>query len=811
VLLVACVVAQFWKIVFTSWMLYFRDILNYTYPHARLIHSLCRQGMLPYWNPYLNYGQPVLANPNFLFFYPSTLLLILFPAAKVYNLQYVAHFALAGVGAYLLARRWGQSTLAAFFAGFVFVFSGPVVSLGNLNNELACVAWMPWALLATEQALEKRGLRPWILLVLVFSLQNLAGEPFTLIATFALAFAYALYRKGNRHALGSKSNLEVLAAFFLVGTLMLALCAVQFLPSGDFLSHSRRGIVGLSFRDTTHWSLHPLSLLGILIPEFFGGTIDSLTSWGWMMGDNDAPYLTTAFVGFVPLFFALCGWALSRDRRRHFAAAAALVLLLIAFGHFTPVFSLAYLLVPFLQLLRYPVKLLIPVLLLVALLAGWGLDALRDASNVWAARRRRVLAPLQGLLGVVVAVLFLTLIAPALIAEPVRQFLISTHHDPEEIREMITYLVTILRLYLPGLAGFLLGGWLLVISLERRKAGARAALSVAALLGMGQLALVNYSANPSAPQRLFTFRPPVLSYFQDPPGTYRFTSGVLPNYAPAGAPALQGFVDLQPFPEAKGLPPLAYGVFRERLLLSMGSMLNDVEGSLNIDIERSLPPYLYELWIYIMKQAPNATRVDCLFGRTNVKYQIKRDREASPVTRLLAEIPNGSPQPSYLYENLYVLPRAYVAGNTRFSTEALATLNLLSSTDFDAPYTVILAAPPGEGPELHSSGVPGRVFILSQQPNTVVLRAELSQPGYVVLLDRYDPNWHATVDGREVRVFRANQLFRAVYAGPGRHEIRFEYRQWGLVTGTAITLLAAALLAGLYVFNPLRQRTAGAA
>jgi hypothetical protein len=47
-------------------------------------------------------------------------------------------------------------------------------------------------------------------------------------------------------------------------------------------------------------------------------------------------------------------------------------------------------------------------------------------------------------------------------------------------------------------------------------------------------------------------------------------------------------------------------------------------------------------------------------------------------------------------------------------------------------------------------------------------------------------------------VLRANQIFRAVYAGAGLHEIRFDYRQRGLWLGVIISLLACVTLAGLY-------------
>jgi hypothetical protein len=88
----------------------------------------------------------------------------------------------------------------------------------------------------------------------------------------------------------------------------------------------------------------------------------------------------------------------------------------------------------------------------------------------------------------------------------------------------------------------------------------------------------------------------------------------------------------------------------------------------------------------------------------------------------------------------------------------------------------------------------GQVEIVRREPNSVTLRAELTCPSYVVLLERYDPSWQATIDGRPATVLRANQVFRAVYAEAGRHEIRFDYRQRGLRAGAVISLLTLATL-----------------
>ena len=74
----------------------------------------------------------------------------------------------------------------------------------------------------------------------------------------------------------------------------------------------------------------------------------------------------------------------------------------------------------------------------------------------------------------------------------------------------------------------------------------------------------------------------------------------------------------------------------------------------------------------------------------------------------------------------------------------------------------------------------------------------LLRRGYVVLLARLAHNWPETVDGREVKIRRANHLFRAVRAEAGRHTVRFYYRQRWLGAGAVVSLGALALCGVLF-------------
>jgi len=814
-LLGGILILLFRRVLFAGQMFFYRDVFSYTYPRAQFIHAVVRSGHLPYWNPYFSFGEPVLANPNFLFFYPTTLLIVLLPVGLAYGLHYILHFGWAALGTYLLARRWEQSRTAAFFAAASFGFSGPLLSLGNLYNQAAAAAWIPWAWLATDYAVRSRSRRPWLLLSVVLALQFLGAEAFTLLATVAVAFGYAVFDTlGDRDHL-TERIFRVVLAFAAAGLLMLGLSAIGLLPSLDVLHRARRGTTGLPYGETVYWSLHPLTFLDLLLPGFFGSVFDSSTSWTYVLAGRNQPYYVSVFVGFIPVFFAWIGWSEGRGRRRNFVAAAGLILLLLACGRYTPLFAEAYLLFPPLALVRFPAKLLVPAICLVAILAGWGIDVIRGASARQSGEairwRGRTLWPLIALGSVSALIWVLAAAAPQLIDRSSRTILLATNRLFErspadalrasDLQAAVNYALSMIKLQFPGLAGFFFGGAIWLLALKQGRRWAEWGLGLAILLGIAQTVWVNSSDNPTVPKTFYTYRPPVVGQPPDPSGPYRFA--YIQRDQQSSMSESQALLNFDSIPEARGFSPASQISFRDRLLLNRGAMLSGIEMAENLDMEGSLPPAYYEFWIHEIKQESDQARADCLLGRANVKYIVRQTRRPSATTREVAPVFNGSPEPSYLYQDLCFLPRAYTVGNVVESTGSADTLSKLSDPGFDARHTVILeAASSALSPGLSNPGggavEVGEVTIASREPSSVTLRADMQRQGYIVLLDRWDPGWQATVDGRAAPVLVADHMFRAVEAGPGAHEIHFWYRQRGLAAGLTVSMLTIVLLALAY-------------
>lgn len=128
------------------------------------------------WDATTFTGLPESHHPVGIYYPPTMLFYGLFPAGLAMSLSLVWHHALAGLGAYWLARLWSLSRSAAALAGAVFAFGGFLVWHRCHVPMMQTAAWVPWVLLALE-GFRRRGSLLWIVLgATLMTCQALAGH-----------------------------------------------------------------------------------------------------------------------------------------------------------------------------------------------------------------------------------------------------------------------------------------------------------------------------------------------------------------------------------------------------------------------------------------------------------------------------------------------------------------------------------------------------------------------------------------------------------------------------------------------------------
>ncbi|HJQ32328.1 MAG TPA: YfhO family protein [Pyrinomonadaceae bacterium] len=366
-------------------------------------------GDAPLWNPYIFGGMPLLGSAQGGLLFPLNWLYLVFSPQLATNLMVVASYALAGLGAYLYARRAGAGFAGALVTSLAWQWGGFLVGqIGHINivQTGACLPWVLWAL----DGYGMTGQRRWgVALAAFVALQTFVGHQQTLAYSLLLAAVYAVacgytFREARARYLSS--------LMFLAAGVLLA--AVQILPTFELLRNSPRADATYDF--FTSFSLTPGMLRTFLAPYALGG------GDGWLFR---APYVgppyygeMAGYVGALGLMLAACAVVFRRDARTKFWTAAALVCLLLALGRYAPLkfYKLIYY-VPVLNLFRVPARHLMEAEFALAVLAGRGLTALAAArdwketsTRIWSRASTRAAA--VGACVVVLTLLVVTLGRP---------------------------------------------------------------------------------------------------------------------------------------------------------------------------------------------------------------------------------------------------------------------------------------------------------------------------------------------------------------------------------------------------------------
>ena len=142
-----------------------------------------------------------------------------------------------------------------------------------------------------------------------------------------------------------------------------------------------------------------------------------------------------------------------------------------------------------------------------------------------------------------------------------------------------------------------------------------------------------------------------------------------------------------------------------------------------------------------------------------------------------------------VFENPTAMPRAFVVGQTQPLAADADIVERLQHFDPRQELLVEQDLLPTGG---RSDFQPAE--IVSYRAGEIVLAAEPTAPGYLVLSDVWYPGWTATVDGAPAPVLPANFAFRAVPLTSGKHEIQLTYTPPASKLGMTISVVAMLLI-----------------
>jgi hypothetical protein len=758
------VVFLFLDVLVRGHVLYERDILGWYYGQAEAFVQCIGAGSWPLWDPWMGFGQPLLADPAAQIFYPWTWLNLVLSPGTYYTVFAVGHVWLSGVGMLLLARRLGLGEAASLLAGAIWMTSGPFLSLVSLCHHFTGASLMPFVLLAADRALEGGGVRRALVWGGVVALQVFAGSADVFAMTLLLQagiLVRQVRREGGRSRNRALASATAVAVVFAVG-----LSAPQWWPSFEALKVSSRADLPLALR--TYWSVQPAALLQVLLPVI-PRDLPLRPGVRERFFEGREPFINSLYLGLAVLPLVVASFAGKRILFAVALAGVALASTAFALGSHGPIYGLAVTVLPPLGVFRYPVKALVLLTFAWALLAGLGLEAWR------ASKRLGLILGLISLLSGLAAVL-----GAGAVSRVAGRFLAA---EPAGITVGEAGATVESAFAIAG-AIALLGALLLVTRPGRWSVVAVVALAVA------DLTLAHARLNPSAPREIVE-RPPVVLHAIRREGLDRLYSFDYQHPIPGKTPR-RSDPHIPLSPDLLPLPPHLRQTLATYGLLPSGTLARfRLFGSYDWDLIGLAPASFRDLVLFflIQEDTPGFRR---LLQLGSVTHVIALHSEGLENLDPAASI--GSPFSRNLLRLYRVpdrLPRAYAAAGARIANGPQARA-LLVDPGFDPAREIVL--PEGVLRPTTSSSQ-GQVQIVSYRPDRVHLVADLDAPGFVVLTDAYDPGWRVTVDGRVSPLLRANEIFRAAEVPAGHHEVEFVYRPRSVVLGLLVAGLV--LVAGL--------------
>ncbi len=315
--------------------------------------SIVAQGVIPLWNDGLLSGIPIMADPQLGLFSPLLLIYCLVDGYRAHQLYMMLILSAGGFGMTLYLRcLTGQNAISSYVAT-CYIFSGVVLSYLYNTVFLAGICIFPWVLWRYHRLKARPGFHNSVFLSLTIAWVILEGDPVGCFWMSGYLFVDSVF-----HSLRKKARTTVYVIGSALGAFGLA--AVALLPPFDTIQETTRA-VGLSFEETSYFSMPVAQLLHLLVPSFWGSGRD-ITFWGHALIHEDLPFdprfwFESIYLS-VPLLFFFCTGVFGAFKERKNVLLAGFVLLftLVALGDNFFLHRLLHDLIPFYGKLRFPAK-----------------------------------------------------------------------------------------------------------------------------------------------------------------------------------------------------------------------------------------------------------------------------------------------------------------------------------------------------------------------------------------------------------------------------------------------------------------------
>ncbi len=761
-------------------MIYGSDWLSGEYAkRAWSTNYLLENKELPKWLPHLFGGCPTISSFFSDHLSPNTLLYIVSEPQNVHTVRvflFVIYTFLAGLGIYLFLKEMKLGIFPSIMGGLCYMFSGSFISTtyaGHLGRAIS-VSLLPLMLLFILKGVRRRKFFYFVFFAGITSLAFLAGHfQMTYYAVGFAIFFLIFLLFGERKTIKMKGVLKI-ASLFMIGLVVLGMIiSVSFLPVYRNLSFGARGQTK-GYEYTTSWSMPTAELIDLFVPEFSG-----IKEHYW--GGNYFK-LHSEYFGILPLILLLIGvFFCFKDRNVKFFFFFGVAALFLALGKNTPVFKIAYYILPGIKKFRAPSLIFYILTFSTVVVSAFGLKRILKKED-----NKRIIIALLCFIGC-----YLIFALIAVVGKDGFISFIKSHFSylmlPQSTNKLKAFTENY-PLFIKGLGKSIIISivyfvLILLFQKERLK-------TIYLILGLLMVMLFDqwfiekrFLADVPHPSQYYK-KDEVIKFLENDKNLFRIfplhyrrsNDGIL---ILNGIQSLGGY---HPNPIRRYQELIGAGesvMFSPMNLIEYPKMINILNGKYIIGV--SLPS--------------DTLRFD------------ERTRAAIKQWRLYYSRFNKVYQGSQyaIYENQDCIPRAFFVEDYKVFKDKDSLLQFMKKEEFNPLQTVLLE----EKPDIpHPDTILGGslVSIEDYNANRIHIEVDAKNRGFLVLCENYYPRWHSYVDGKKTEVYLANYTLRAVPLDAGKHSVFFVYEDTSYTIGKTLSIIGLIILLFSFIFQFLRRR-----
>jgi len=318
------------------------------------------------WNQYLFSGFPQFADPQLMTWYLPRLL---FKTVASFNAFVLSAYVMAACFTYGYVYKLTQSKGSALLSGICFSMSGFLIAHLGHTTIIHAAAWLPLMIWGFEELKHKFSAKWLVITASAVALCCLAGHSQIFVFSLGLCGLYVIIMTWY-------TTKSILWKYFLrAGIAVLIgvlLASIQLIPSLELSMQSLRA--SMDYQAFVSFSLNIKQTVMLLFPYVFGGS--ELLAYPYFGVWNLTEL--AGYVGWIPLILAGIALVIKFNNRHViFWASIAIIALLLSLGDATPLAKLMFH-VPIYNLFRAPARHLMEFVFAISVLAGIGLNEIRN-------------------------------------------------------------------------------------------------------------------------------------------------------------------------------------------------------------------------------------------------------------------------------------------------------------------------------------------------------------------------------------------------------------------------------------------------